>query len=686
MSKRVLLAVATIAIASWVRPCIAGVYYYRLTKAGVYTQTSTAAPAAATYWYWAAEVFCDTPSFFDEVLADLPGTTPDQLVPPSNATDYTKSATFTSKAGLDAFAGNGDYTIYGYNDDVLAGQGSVNVPGDLYPTALPSLTGDTFTRLQGMNPFAPFVMNISTWSLPPGAASGYIQWRIYDNTGDPRYVMGFFSPGTTSLVIPACTLSAGRPYKIELTYVAETEVSNAGFDGATSDVAFLYWLYADFSTMSWSFDQPRQLDVFGFEGLAEGSPISTTYADSGLTFSLDGQPGQAPVAMTAGAPVVGFSGLTADGPVTAGTSALTDPPAGGNVAAGADVRLTVDPPTTSVRFSIIDIDGNESITCDAFNGDTIVASMTRSSPSTSTGNGVSTEFALVAPAITSVRVDVPAACDWAMDHVRVARPCLLDECKPVVRVSQETTPGAGNFDANVLGYAVAYEAPGSAAQLYNYGGALILPGVPLVNDRSSMLVASTTEGLCLVVAHDRTSSGSGGRAEMQFMFGAASGPPAFLVQDDPTATDVNDTYVIDGNTVRTTSQWGTAGMDGFVLSGLKPGGTVLASFSNVDANSSTATISGLSYWIMASGDFTQFPLKLAADRRVRLEILPAPECPADLAPPGGAPDGMVNGADLGILLSSWGPCPGCAADINGDGVVDGSDLGLLLAAWGACSP
>lgn len=44
-------------------------------------------------------------------------------------------------------------------------------------------------------------------------------------------------------------------------------------------------------------------------------------------------------------------------------------------------------------------------------------------------------------------------------------------------------------------------------------------------------------------------------------------------------------------------------------------------------------------------------------------------------------DCAVDGADLGILLSSWGPCEPCKADLNGDGVVDGADLGLLLSAW-----
>lgn len=50
-------------------------------------------------------------------------------------------------------------------------------------------------------------------------------------------------------------------------------------------------------------------------------------------------------------------------------------------------------------------------------------------------------------------------------------------------------------------------------------------------------------------------------------------------------------------------------------------------------------------------------------------------------------DGVVNGADLALLLSSFGECPSplvaqCFADINGDGVVNGADLAKLLSAWG----
>lgn len=47
-------------------------------------------------------------------------------------------------------------------------------------------------------------------------------------------------------------------------------------------------------------------------------------------------------------------------------------------------------------------------------------------------------------------------------------------------------------------------------------------------------------------------------------------------------------------------------------------------------------------------------------------------------------DGVVDGADLGLLLAAWGTCaersPRCVGDLDGNGAVDGADLGLLLGA------
>ncbi len=59
----------------------------------------------------------------------------------------------------------------------------------------------------------------------------------------------------------------------------------------------------------------------------------------------------------------------------------------------------------------------------------------------------------------------------------------------------------------------------------------------------------------------------------------------------------------------------------------------------------------------------------------------APPCPADFNG-----DGQVDGADLPIVLGSWGPCRkgACVADVNGDDLVDGADLSAVLGTWGAC--
>jgi hypothetical protein len=49
-------------------------------------------------------------------------------------------------------------------------------------------------------------------------------------------------------------------------------------------------------------------------------------------------------------------------------------------------------------------------------------------------------------------------------------------------------------------------------------------------------------------------------------------------------------------------------------------------------------------------------------------------------------DGWVNGADLGAMLSQWGPASSSTvSDLDRNGVVDGADLGYLLSVWGPCA-
>jgi hypothetical protein len=121
------------------------------------------------------------------------------------------------------------------------------------------------------------------------------------------------------------------------------------------------------------------------------------------------------------------------------------------------------------------------------------------------------------------------------------------------------------------------------------------------------------------------------------------------------------------------------------------GGTLnLASFIDATNGGATGTfagfpltqdlVSGQTYYIVAGS----FGATVNVTSTLRIDGPPQTgSCLGDLNL-----DGIVSGADLGLLLGAWGVCPGgttgCIGDLNNDGVVSGADLGLLLGAWGAC--
>jgi hypothetical protein len=47
-------------------------------------------------------------------------------------------------------------------------------------------------------------------------------------------------------------------------------------------------------------------------------------------------------------------------------------------------------------------------------------------------------------------------------------------------------------------------------------------------------------------------------------------------------------------------------------------------------------------------------------------------------------DGVVDGADLGVLLAAWN-LRDATVDLTGDAYIDGADLGALLSSWGPCA-
>ena len=74
---------------------------------------------------------------------------------------------------------------------------------------------------------------------------------------------------------------------------------------------------------------------------------------------------------------------------------------------------------------------------------------------------------------------------------------------------------------------------------------------------------------------------------------------------------------------------------------------------------------------------SNFPRELV-DWLLEHRRFPPENCIADLNG-----NGIVEGADLSLLLAAWGSTSEIN-DLDGNGIVGGSDLSLLLAAWGEC--
>ena len=88
-----------------------------------------------------------------------------------------------------------------------------------------------------------------------------------------------------------------------------------------------------------------------------------------------------------------------------------------------------------------------------------------------------------------------------------------------------------------------------------------------------------------------------------------------------------------------------------------------------------APSAAVEYWVTA----VDFSSNLGTGPTRTFTEAGPPANPADLDG-----NGVVNGADLGLMLAGWGACGNpCPGDLDGNGAVNGADLGLLLAAWSA---
>ena len=183
-----------------------------------------------------------------------------------------------------------------------------------------------------------------------------------------------------------------------------------------------------------------------------------------------------------------------------------------------------------------------------------------------------------------------------------------------IRVSQETSAGAGDFDSNIVGYIdaivhastiadfYAYGAPNAAS--YNsdsaHGGPADVPGNSLI------LFVAATDGLNLFHMHDGAGGDGGTVANTCTMSTAGA---AFTVVDDGESSVI----VVAGTSFKTSRGWVGCCTDGAAMGDVAGVETIYAEFDS---------FSSLNSWTALDGS-SSIGLVFAADQRVRFDV-PAP--------------------------------------------------------------
>ncbi len=189
----------------------------------------------------------------------------------------------------------------------------------------------------------------------------------------------------------------------------------------------------------------------------------------------------------------------------------------------------------------------------------------------------------------------------------------------VFRVSQESSSGSGDFDANVLGFVNPFSTSLSTAAFYQYDTPDVFSyngdengGPSPISQLSQIFLLDASDGLSLVVVHDNPNDGSGGSTSMQWNL--TGDTAAQVLADDPSEL----VSVSGGGTqFNSTKNWLGCCTDGYALGSLDGDGWAMF------GQFLTAPI-GINQWAVSSFGSTSISLDLEAGRRVRLDLTPVP--------------------------------------------------------------
>jgi hypothetical protein len=214
----------------WILTCItflpattqAGIANVYMTRNDSWSQTGNGNTLTSIGSFFSQDLFSDNPNEYDTVQMTYPGPGSPVLLPQVSSTQFHyQTGYFANQATMDSAFPMGNYQFAASLGGGPPDTTNFTYQTDYYPQSLPYLTGTNYTDLQGMNAHQAFTFQFSpfvTGTLPTDNAS-YIFLTIYDYTkGAFVFNDGFLPSTTTSVVLPANTLTPGDSYGYELIF------------------------------------------------------------------------------------------------------------------------------------------------------------------------------------------------------------------------------------------------------------------------------------------------------------------------------------------------------------------------------------------------------------------------------------------------------------------------------------
>jgi len=190
-----------------------------------------------------------------------------------------------------------------------------------------------------------------------------------------------------------------------------------------------------------------------------------------------------------------------------------------------------------------------------------------------------------------------------------------------IRVSQESSQGAGDFDANIVGSIQSFSTTDSVATFYSFGdpvGWSYNNNTPSdVSDTTQYFFVDAADGLAFVTVHDAVNDGTAGRINTAYTFkNGVLNDTQYAVLDDKGGNDVYTETDIGGDRSFSTSHiWSACCTDGVAFNSLGFDFTIFADVTFSQGMGSMIALSDGGSALTLNG--------LATDGRVRFDyVLP----------------------------------------------------------------